>query len=65
MGAPDLRPATCPYCSCPFQPKRPWQRFCSTAHRRAYHKATGGGDLVRKVADLEERVHRLEGIVHP
>lgn len=53
-------PATCPTCQGQFKPKRRWQRFCSSAHRRAYHKGTGGGDMAKRVEELERRVAELE-----
>lgn len=56
---------TCDHCRQPFMPRKAWQRFCSKACRRGFHKAGGASDLAQKVAELEERVRILEGVVHP
>jgi hypothetical protein len=46
----------CRQCREPFAPKRPWQKFCTPACRRAHH--AGGG--MQRVDDLERRVTELE-----
>lgn len=56
--------ATCRVCQTAFAPKKPWQRFCSTACRRAFHKAQDPArldDLERRVAELERLVKGLAG----
>lgn len=65
MDASAPPSATCPHCRETFTPQRPWQKFDRPACRRAYHKAGGESGLVQKVAELEERVRRLEGVVYP
>lgn len=65
MDTPTPHPATCPHCGTGFAPRRSWQKFDKPACRRAYHKGTGGGDLAKRVAELEERVRKLEAVVHP
>lgn len=67
-AGPQTTPTTsqsCGYCRKPFTPRKSWQRFCSKNCRRDHHKAGGASELASKVAELEERVRRLEGIVHP
>lgn len=27
----------CPFCEAKFIPKRKWQKFCCSAHQKAYH----------------------------
>lgn len=62
-SVPALTP--CGHCGTPFQPRKRWQRFCQNACRRAFHKATGGGDLAKRVAELERRVGQVETVAHP
>ena len=45
----------CLHCRAPFHAKRPWQKFCCTAHKDAYHAAAR-----RNTADLLTRVTELE-----
>lgn len=65
MDTTGPHPATCPHCRETFTPRRPWQKFDRPACRRAFHKATGGGDLGKRVAELEQRVRDLEAGVWP
>lgn len=45
-----MRPdALCGHCGGPFEPTRPWSRYCSPECRKAAHRA-------RKVERIEERV---------
>jgi hypothetical protein len=53
-------PATCPTCRVGFQPRRPWQRFCSARCRTAGHKQGNGDNLQSRVVELERRVSELE-----
>ena len=59
---PELR--ACPYCGVTFTPKRPWQRFCSAAHRTAFDKEYGAVGKVATVRRLRRGVSitvHLEG----
>lgn len=55
----------CPQCGDNFHQKRSWQRFCKSACRRAFHKGAGGGDINRRMAELERRVAELERLALP
>lgn len=46
----------CPYCGAAFAPKRPWQRFCSAAHRTAFDKEYGAVGKVAAVRRLRRGV---------
>ena len=55
---------SCPYCGATFAPKRPWQRFCSAAHRTAFDKEYGAVGKVAAVRRLRRGVSvtiHLEG----
>jgi len=63
---PDLGiTLACAHCKGPFQRRKAWQKFCGIPCRRAYHKATGGGDLGRRVTALETEVRELRELVTP
>ena len=57
--------ATCPVCQAQFAPKKPWQRFDKSACRRAFHKAAGGGEMAKRLLDLERRMAEVEAAVWP
>ena len=70
MNAPAMHPRNagaenatsgilCRQCRSPFEPRRSWQKYCSTACRRLHH--AGGG----KLDELEKRVRDLEAAVWP
>ena len=56
-------PGVCPTCGGQFQPRRPWQRFCSKQCRMIGHKQGIAGALHQRVWDLERRVKRLESLL--
>lgn len=43
-------PVPCDYCGVPFVPKRAWSRFCSSAHRTAYHTAEARAKAIAEAA---------------
>jgi hypothetical protein len=55
----------CDHCHGPFQPRKAWQKFCGIPCRRAFHKATGGGDLAKRVAALEAEVREIRRLLEP
>lgn len=56
-------PATCPSCGSQFQPKRPWQRFCSVRCRSVAHKQGSPGSMQQRVQELERRLGLVEGLL--
>lgn len=65
QSAPTAQPTRCRHCGEAFAPKKPWQLFCKTACRRDFHKAGGESGLVKRVAELEQRVRDLEAAIWP
>lgn len=53
----------CLHCRAPFHAKRPWQKFCSTAHKDAYHAAArrSTAGLLSRVTELELELARAKG----
>ncbi|HJS88704.1 MAG TPA: hypothetical protein VJ738_01925 [Steroidobacteraceae bacterium] len=61
--APECIPTTsdpgsrlCQYCGGTFRPSRPWQAFCSAAHRTAFDKEFGSAGTVASVRRLRRGV---------
>lgn len=57
-------PGTCPSCGSQFQPRRPWQRFCSVRCRSVAHKQGSPGSLQQRVQELERRLELVEGLLN-
>lgn len=60
----------CLNCGGLYAPKRRWQRFCNIFCQRAYNRGKATPEaritaLERRVADLEQRLKAVEGIVVP
>lgn len=49
-SAPESSAVKCGTCPKLFTPKKPWQRFCSTTCRNAFHTAEAHKEAVRKAA---------------
>ena len=57
-------PIECPTCSTSFLPRRPWQKFCSTPCRAAWHSAAPLREALAaaeaELAELRARLAELE-----
>ena len=53
-----LKMALCKYCEKPFEQTRDWQKFCSKACRKAYHRKYP--NMEKRIDDLERRVSEIE-----
>jgi hypothetical protein len=60
-------PRACDYCGSTFTPKRAWSRFCSSAHRTAYHTAEGRAKAIAEAAPrMFEALQQIaRGASHP
>lgn len=58
-------PRPCDYCGATFTPKRAWSRFCSPAHRTAYHTSEGRARAIAEAAprmfEALQQIARGEG----
>lgn len=51
----------CPYCALIFQPKREWQRFCSTTCSGRYHNEQRADRQKAVTRELEQLRQKLQG----